>query len=466
MTYLITDYSGDPVTLDNNLWPAPSRPRRLRRACAPAPAPSSAQRRPSSSSPSPSPPPSLSSPSTLSTTFSLPPAGSLCALASGSPPLALSLRPAWLAPRLASLSAPESTAFSPSCSPSTVILAVAVSGPTPVPVPAEPLPDMISINGACHFALTSSSVSAQPPGRPPGRLPEGSPMDGLQPSSQVRPSPAPRPGAAQLQLQITHPAPVPSEGADGADHLVLGGGCFDRVYRSPPSSVAVSCPLPPSLLPSAAGRRRRLLSDLSSGAPTVGGAGGRGRSPRPGCRGASRGCHIRGRGDSRGHYPGTQGGAEATAEAAAHKVNQPAEASAQTEAEAPVTAAPASGGTFSEFATSAPSPSAVPSRTQVSPSSSSVMPRLARPALVSPVLKTPAPTSTPSGRALPPPPEPSDRPAPLPPELSPSAVPSSKASPPSSALPRLARPALFWPAREMPAPPSTTTGRALPPPPP
>ena len=38
----------------------------------------------------------------------------------------------------------------------TVILAVAVSGPTPVPVPAEPLPDMISINGACHFALTSS----------------------------------------------------------------------------------------------------------------------------------------------------------------------------------------------------------------------------------------------------------------------------------------------------------------------
>ena len=140
--------------------------------------------------------------------FSLPPASSLCALASGSPPLALSLRPAWLAPRLASPSAPESTAFSPSCSPSTVILAVAVSGPTPVPVPAEPLPDMISINGACHFALTSSSASAQPPGRPPGRLPEGSPMDGLQPSSQVRPSPAPRPGAAQLKLQIAHPAPV------------------------------------------------------------------------------------------------------------------------------------------------------------------------------------------------------------------------------------------------------------------
>ena len=50
----------------------------------------------------------------------------------------------------------------------TVTLAVAVSGPTPVPVPAEPLPDMISINGACHFALTSSSASAQPPGRPPG----------------------------------------------------------------------------------------------------------------------------------------------------------------------------------------------------------------------------------------------------------------------------------------------------------
>ena len=81
------------------------------------------------------------------------------------------------------------------------------------------------------------------------------------------------------------------------------GGCFDRVYRSPPSSVAVGCPLPPSLLPSAAGRRRRLLSDLSSGAPTVGGPGGRGRSPRPGCQGASRGCHTRGRGDSRGHYP-------------------------------------------------------------------------------------------------------------------------------------------------------------------
>ena len=52
-------------------------------------------------------------------------------------------------------------------------------------------------------------------------------MDGLQPSSQVRPSttssPAPRHGAAQLQLQITHPAQVPSEGADDAGHLVLGG---------------------------------------------------------------------------------------------------------------------------------------------------------------------------------------------------------------------------------------------------
>ena len=49
---------------------------------------------------------------------------------------------------------------------STVCLSVAASGSTPVS--AEPLLDIISINGACHFALTGSSASAQPPGRPPG----------------------------------------------------------------------------------------------------------------------------------------------------------------------------------------------------------------------------------------------------------------------------------------------------------
>ena len=105
--------------------------------------------------------------------------------------------------------------------------------------------------------------------------------------------------------------------------------------------------------------------------------------------------------------------AEATAEAAAHKAKEPAEASAQTETEAPVTAARAKAPAddaatrkpwwnLFEVATSALSPS----------------------------------------------------------------LPSSKASPPSSAMTRLARPALSWPARETPAPPSTTTGRALPQPPP
>ena len=52
---------------------------------------------------------------------------------------------------------------------STVCLSVAASGSTPVS--AEPLLDIISINGACQFALTGSSASAQPPGRPPGRPP-------------------------------------------------------------------------------------------------------------------------------------------------------------------------------------------------------------------------------------------------------------------------------------------------------
>ena len=51
---------------------------------------------------------------------------------------------------------------------STVNRSVAVSGSTPVP--AEPLLDITSLNGACHFALTGSSASAQPPGRPPGNL--------------------------------------------------------------------------------------------------------------------------------------------------------------------------------------------------------------------------------------------------------------------------------------------------------
>ena len=109
----------------------------------------------------------------------------------------------------------------------------------------------------------------------------------------------------------------------------------------------------------------------------------------------------------------TTWGAEATAEAAAHKTNEPAEASAQTETEAPVTAAqakaPADAATrkpwwnLFRIATSAPSPS-LPSRTRDSPSSSSVMTRLARPALIWPARETPPPILTASGRALPPPP--------------------------------------------------------------
>ncbi|EOD26025.1 hypothetical protein EMIHUDRAFT_237164 [Emiliania huxleyi CCMP1516] len=115
------------------------------------------------------------------------------------------------------LVAPKSTGYCVFTILLTVILAVAVSGPTPVPVPSEPLPDMISINGACHFALTSSSASAQPPGRPPaGRqaLPEGRPMDGLQPSSQ----------ATLPQSQARAPAEAVTQEAEATAEATTQGG--------------------------------------------------------------------------------------------------------------------------------------------------------------------------------------------------------------------------------------------------
>ena len=136
-----------------------------------------------------------------------------------------------------------------------------------------------------------------------------------------------------------------------------------------------------------------------------GGPRGRGSSPRPSCRGASRGCprgyHCRG--DSRGRRPqglkATRNQLRPLPKRRPRRQLQPPEPRRQP---TPPRASP--GVTFLEFATSAPS---------ASPS-----------------------------------------------------LPSSKASPPSSVMPRLARPALSWPARETPAPASTTTGRALPLPPP
>ena len=114
------------------------------------------------------------------------------------------------------------------------------------------------------------------------------------------------------------------------------GGCFDRVYRSPPSSVAVGCPLPPSYC-------HRLQADADASCRTSppgrrpwGGPGEGGAAPDLAAKASAEAVTQEAEATAEAT---TQGGAEATAEAAAHKANQPAEASAQTEAEAPVTAA-------------------------------------------------------------------------------------------------------------------------------
>ena len=218
----------------------------------------------------------------------------------------------------------------------TVTLAVAVSGPTPVPVPAEPLPDMISINGACHFALTSSSASAQPPGRPPGA--PGRQPDGWFTTVLTGPlsSPAPRHGATQLHTSnSSHPAP-----AQARVPTMRTISCWGGVLRSSlpvaARSVAVSCPLPPSSC-------HRLRADADASCRTSppgrrpwGGPGEGGAAPDLAAEAPAEAVTQEAEATAEAT---TQGGAEATAEAAAHKANQPAEASAQTEAEAPVTAA-------------------------------------------------------------------------------------------------------------------------------
>ena len=216
-------------------------------------------------------------------------------------------------------------------------------------------------------------------------------MDGLQPSSQVRPSttssPAPRHGAAQLQLQITHPAPVPSEGADGADHLVLGG----LLRSSLPVAAQLRCrQLPLASFSAAIGCRPTPTPPVG---PLLrgddrGGARGKGAQPPTRLpRHQPRLPHKRTRRQPR-PLPGEprrqprppptrpRNQPRPLPKPRPRRQSQPPQPRRQ-----PPPPHASSGGTFSEFATSAPSPSAVPSRTRVSPSSSSVIPRLARPAL-------------------------------------------------------------------------------------
>ena len=109
---------------------------------------------------------------------------------------------------------------------STVCLSVAASGSTPVP--AEPLLDIISINGACHFALTGSSASAQPPGRPPGRPPgnRGTQPDGCFTTSRpsvVDSSVASAEIAGRNSTSAANFPPCPSQLANGSDSLASGG---------------------------------------------------------------------------------------------------------------------------------------------------------------------------------------------------------------------------------------------------
>ncbi|EOD41005.1 hypothetical protein EMIHUDRAFT_222037 [Emiliania huxleyi CCMP1516] len=172
MTYLITDYSGDPVTLDDNLGLRP-------RACAVS------GLRPCARAIFGSAPPIIQLALSIATSifvvtvdfvhYFLTAARRLVVCARERFTAACALSAACVA-RAKTRIAFGSGVYCVFTILLTVTLAVAVSGPTPVPVPAEPLPDMISINGACHFALTSSSASAQPPGRPPGapgRQPDG-----------------------------------------------------------------------------------------------------------------------------------------------------------------------------------------------------------------------------------------------------------------------------------------------------
>jgi len=117
--------------------------------------------------------------------------------------------------------------------------------------------------------------------------------------------------------------------------------CWGGVLRSSlPVAARLRCrllPLASFILPSAAGRRLRLLSDPSPpGRRPWGGPGEGGAAPDLAAEAPAEAVTQEAEATAEAT---TQGGAEATAEAAAHKANQPAEASALTEAEAPVTAA-------------------------------------------------------------------------------------------------------------------------------
>mmetsp|Transcript_15651 Transcript_15651/g.51647 ORF Transcript_15651/g.51647 Transcript_15651/m.51647 type:complete len:510 (+) Transcript_15651:540-2069(+) len=221
----------------------------------------------------------------------------------------------------------------------TVILAVAVSGPTPVPVPAEPLPDMISINGACHFALTSSSASAQPPGRPPG-------APGRQPGwfTTVLTGPSINNiiAGAETRRSSTFtsnhpPCPSPKRGCRRCGPSRLGGvASVESTGRRP-------APLPSAAL-CLLHYCHRLQADADASCQTSppgrrpwGGPGEGGAAPDPAAEAPAEAAIQ----EDEATAEATTQGAEATAEAAAHKAKEPAEASAQTEAEAPVTAAPA-----------------------------------------------------------------------------------------------------------------------------
>ena len=272
----------------------------------------------------------------------------------------------------------------------TVTLAVAVSGPTPVPVPAEPLPDMISINGACHFALTSSSASAQPPGRPPGA--PGRQPDGWFTAVLTGPSINNIIAGAETRRSSTStsnhpPCPSPKRGCRRCGPSRVGGvASVESTGRRP-------APLP-SAAPCLLHYCHRLQADADASCQTSppgrrpwGGPGEGGAAPDPAAEAPTEAAIQ----EDEATAEATTQGAEATAEAAAHKAKEPAEASAQTEAEAPVTAAPAKApaaaatrklwwNLFRICYISAVAVSCTVEDPSL-PSSSSVIPRLARPAL-------------------------------------------------------------------------------------
>ena len=294
----------------------------------------------------------------------------------------------------------------------TIPFAVAVSGPVPASMPLPdaisidvPLPDTISINGACHLW------------RSPAPLHQHGLQEGRQETSHpsTTSSPAPRHGATQLQIQlqiqISHPAPAQNKGAGDADHLVLGGcASVESTGRRPtPLPSAAPCVLHPAI--GCGPTPTPPVGPLLRGADR-GGARGKGAQPPTWLpRRQPRLSHKRPRRQPRPlpkveprrqpRPPPTRptNQLRPLPKRRPRRQSQPPKPRRQPP---PPRASP--GGTFSEFATSAPSPSAVPSKTRVSTSSSSVLPRLARPALFSPARETPAPPSTPSGRALPPPP--------------------------------------------------------------